>query len=155
MWCTWVPLMPHHTAAVTATSYFKADTCNNFFSQTFRRNNQMMIVRQRPPQTPTASRQTSTVMKQTAALVSHWYRCRTHQKTHRQERWEHHLYRLRMVRELLITQKLFSAKMVSGQGLFIVSDEWLAFGHRSKISIKKKKKKPKISLCRKTLVIYR
>lgn len=45
-----------------------------------------------------------------------------------------------MVRELLITQKFFSDKMVLGQGLFIISDEWLAFGHRSKISKKKKKK---------------
>lgn len=81
-----------------------------------------MIVPQKAPQTPTVARRTSTVTKQTAALVSHWYRCRTRQKSHRQERWEPRLYRLRKVRELLISQKLVSAKMVSGQGLFITLD---------------------------------
>lgn len=124
---TWIGLVPK----LTNPSYSKVYTAHHltFSPQTFRRNNQTMIVPQRPHQAPTAAKQTCSVMKQTAALVSHWCRCLT-QKTLRQGRWEHHLYLLGTVRQQLINQKLFLekffwAQIVSGLCLFIISDEWL------------------------------
>lgn len=63
--------------------------------QTFRRNSQTMTVPQRPPQAPAAAKQTSSVMTQTAALVSHWCRCLAHLRTLHQERWGGHPYLLR------------------------------------------------------------
>lgn len=113
-----------------------ANILPSFFPQTFRRNSPTTIVLQRPPQAPAAAKLTSSVLKQTAALVSHWCRCLTHQKILRQERLERHLYLLRTVRQLSISKKLMLSgflfrSVVSGQGLFIILDEWLALGYRS------------------------
>lgn len=62
----------------------------------------MTIVPQKPPPAPAAAKQTSSVVKQAAALVSPSCQCRTHRKSHCQERvtevW--HPYPLRMVRQL-------------------------------------------------------
>lgn len=74
-----------------------------FPPQTFRTNRQTMIVPQRPPQAPAATKQTSSALKQTAALVSRWWRCLAHQRTLRQQgRRERLLYRLRTVGRQLI-----------------------------------------------------
>ncbi len=133
---------------LTTTPCSKADRCvQNMYaqmhanvlpscSQTSRRNSPTMIVLQRPPQAPAAAKLTSSVMKRTAALVSHWCRCLTHQKTPRQERLERLLYLLRMVRQHSIRKKLMLSgflfrSVVSDQSHFIISDEWLALGRSS------------------------
>lgn len=79
--------------------WFKSPTIS-LLSQTFRRSSQTVIVPQRPRRALAAAKQTSSVTTQLAALVSHWYRRLTHQKTHHRETWDLHLYLLRMVRQV-------------------------------------------------------